>query len=57
MYLNCKKYYSLRYGTYSTGKLVKEAADKGVRSLALTNINNTSDEWEYSSPHSLDSKS
>ena len=47
MYLNCKTYYSLRYGTYSTGKLVKEAADKGVRSLALTNINNTSDEWEF----------
>ncbi len=47
MFLNCKTYYSLRHGTYSTEALVKAAADRGLRSLALTNINNTSDEWEF----------
>jgi DNA-directed DNA polymerase III PolC len=47
MYLNCKTYFSYRYGTFSTGELVEEAADKGASSLALTNINNTSDWWDF----------
>ncbi|MBZ4187653.1 DNA polymerase III subunit alpha [Niabella beijingensis] len=47
MYLNCKTYYSLRYGTYSTEELVLEAADKLVTTLALTNINSTIDSWEF----------
>jgi DNA-directed DNA polymerase III PolC len=47
MYLNCKTYYSLRYGTISTEELVKTAVDKGISSLALTNINATCDLWEF----------
>lgn len=47
MYLNCKTYYSFRYGTYSTEELVKAAVEHGVDCLALTNINSTYDEWEF----------
>ena len=47
MYLNCKTYYSFKYGTFSTDELVKTAADKGVTSLALTNINTTCGAWEF----------
>lgn len=47
MYLNCKTYYSLRYGTFSTKQLVETARQKGVASLALTNINSTGDCWEF----------
>src|SRR5690606_22751004 len=46
MYLNCKTYFSYRYGTYSTEELVSQAAE-GVRSLALTNINGTPDAWDF----------
>jgi DNA polymerase III alpha subunit len=41
MYLNCHSYFSLRYGTLSVEKLVEEAAAHGVRSMALTDINNS----------------
>src|SRR6185369_10287471 len=47
MYLNCKTYFSFRYGTYSTQGLVKAAIDKGVTALALTNINSTCDAWDF----------
>lgn len=47
MYLNCKTYYSFRYGTYSTEELVNVAVEKGISSLALTNINSTYDIWEF----------
>jgi DNA polymerase-3 subunit alpha len=47
MYLNCKTYYSFRYGTISTEELVTTAVDKGISSLALTNINSTCDVWEF----------
>ncbi len=47
MYLNCKTYFSFRYGTFSTEQLIKAAAEKGVTALALTNINNTCDLWEF----------
>ncbi|MES1218481.1 MAG: DNA polymerase III subunit alpha [Bacteroidota bacterium] len=47
MYLNCKTYFSLRYGTFATDELVKTAATLGVTSLALTNINSTADAWEF----------
>ena len=47
MYLNCKTYFSFRYGTFSTDELVKEAAESGATSLALTNINNTCDIWDF----------
>jgi DNA polymerase III alpha subunit len=47
MYLNCKTYYSFRYGTYSTEELVNQAVEKGISSLALTNINSTVDAWPF----------
>ncbi|MBN8856156.1 MAG: DNA polymerase III subunit alpha [Sphingobacteriales bacterium 50-39] len=47
MYLNCKTWFSLRYGTFKTEELVKEAQEKGVQSLALTNINSTADTWDF----------
>ena len=47
MYINCKTYYSFRYGTISTEELVNSAVDKGISSLALTNINSTCDVWQF----------
>lgn len=47
MYINCKTYFSFRYGTFSTKELVKTAVDKGVSSLAITNINSTCDVWDF----------
>ncbi|HVV05254.1 MAG TPA: DNA polymerase III subunit alpha [Puia sp.] len=47
MYLNCKTYFSFRYGTYSTEELVSEGAEKGARAMALTNINTTCDAWDF----------
>lgn len=47
MYLNCKSYFSFRYGTIPTKELVQMAVEKGVGSLALTNINSTCDIWDF----------
>src|SRR5436190_11161979 len=47
MYLNCKTYYSFRYGTFSTEDLVRTASELGITSLAITNINSTCDIWEF----------
>ena len=47
MYLNCKTYFSFRYGTFSAEELVKQAAELGITSLAITNINNTCDAWDF----------
>lgn len=47
MYLNCKTFFSLRYGTMPAEMLVKKAAQLGITTLALTNINITSDAWEF----------
>src|SRR5450432_1599192 len=47
MYLNCKTYYSFKYGMFSTEELVTTAAHKGVKALALTNINTTYDTWDF----------
>jgi DNA polymerase-3 subunit alpha len=47
MYLNCKTYFSYRYGTLGTEELVTLAAQNGANALALTNINNTSDVWDF----------
>ncbi|ACU64273.1 DNA polymerase III subunit alpha [Chitinophaga pinensis] len=47
MYLNCKTFFSLRYGTIDTKELVKTARQMGITSLALTNINITSDTWNF----------
>lgn len=42
MYLNCHTYYSFKFGTMSPESLLQEATAKGVRKLAVTDINNTS---------------
>ncbi|MFY0253788.1 DNA polymerase III subunit alpha [Chitinophaga sp. 30R24] len=47
MYLNCKTFFSLRYGTMNAEMLVKTAHEQGISRLALTNINITSDAWEF----------
>jgi DNA polymerase III alpha subunit len=47
VYLNCKTYFSFRYGTFSSKELVKAAVDNGVTALALTNINSTCDIWDF----------
>ncbi|AYD47370.1 DNA polymerase III subunit alpha [Arachidicoccus soli] len=47
MYLNCKTYFSYRYGTFTPKQLVEAAVEIGATSLALTNINNTSDIWDF----------
>lgn len=47
MYLNCHTYYSLRYGTLSTAKLVRYAQKLGLSTIALTDINNTSAAFEF----------
>lgn len=47
MYLNCKTYFSFRYGTYSTDELVKAGVERGVTCMALTNINSTCDVWDF----------
>lgn len=41
LYLNCHSYYSLRYGTMSVEELVEKAAENGIESMALTDINNS----------------
>ncbi|CAN5775292.1 DNA polymerase III subunit alpha [soil metagenome] len=47
MYLNCKTYFSFRYGTFATEELVKAASELGVAAMALTNINSTCDTWDF----------
>ncbi|MGM9512398.1 DNA polymerase III subunit alpha [Larkinella sp. GY13] len=47
MYLNAHSYYSLRYGTLSPEKLVTMAVEKGVTTLALTDINTVSGVFEF----------
>ncbi|WP_109694094.1 DNA polymerase III subunit alpha [Chitinophaga deserti] len=47
MYLNCKSWFSLRYGTIRTDELVATAKAHGITSLALTNINATTDAWMF----------
>jgi DNA polymerase-3 subunit alpha len=47
MYVNCKTYFSWRYGTFSTEQMVLHAAEQGASALALTNINGTADVWDF----------
>ena len=47
MYINCKTYFSFRYGTMSYKELVDAAVERGVSSIALTNINSTCDTWDF----------
>lgn len=42
MYLNCHTYYSLKYGTLSPKELVEAAKSQGIKTLVLSDINNTS---------------
>ncbi len=42
MFLNCHTYYSLLYGTLKPEELLITAQEKGIKALALTDINNTS---------------
>ena len=42
MYLNCHTYYSLRYGTIKPEQLLAMASERGIQTLALTDINSTS---------------
>ena len=41
MYINCHTYYSLRYGTITPERLLAIAAENGIETLVLTDINNT----------------
>lgn len=47
MYLNVHSHYSLRYGTMSIAKLIKEAADRGITQLVLTDLNNSTGVMEF----------
>jgi DNA-directed DNA polymerase III PolC len=47
MYLNCKTFFSFRYGTFKAEDLVREAVEVGATALALTNINSTCDLWDF----------
>lgn len=47
MYLNCHTYFSLRYGTLSPEQLVAAAKQRGIKALALTDVNNTSCAGEF----------
>jgi DNA-directed DNA polymerase III PolC len=47
MYLNCKTFFSFRYGIFRTEDLVANAVENGARAIALTNINSTCDIWEF----------
>ena len=42
MYLNAHTFFSLRYGTFSPKQLVEAASTRPVKTLVLTDINNTS---------------
>ena len=47
MYLNSHTYYSLKYGTLSPTQLVEAAAAHGIKSMVLTDINNTSCSYQF----------
>src|SRR5690554_4724402 len=47
MILNCHTYYSLRYGTLSTEKLLSLSKQLGYKVIALTDINSTSASLEF----------
>ena len=56
MHINCHTYYSLRYGTIKPEQLLILAAEKGLQTVALTDINNTSaclDFVRLSSKHNI----
>ncbi|WP_207494846.1 DNA polymerase III subunit alpha [Aridibaculum aurantiacum] len=47
MYLNCKTYFSFRYGTFATDELVNYGVEMGAAAMAITNINSTADTWDF----------
>ncbi len=47
MYFNCHSYFSLRYGTMSVETLVGNARAAGVRTMALTDINNSTGVMDF----------
>lgn len=47
MFITCKTWFSYRYGTYSTEALVNAAAERGLNSLGLCNINSTADTCDF----------
>ncbi len=47
MHLSAHTYFSLKYGTLSAEQLVKEAADAGIKTLTITDINNTSCSYAF----------
>lgn len=47
MYLNCKTWFSLRYGTIKDKQLVALAKEWGITTLGLTNINSTTGTWDF----------
>ncbi len=47
MYLNCHTYYSLRYGTLAPEELPVLAKAAGIKTLVLTDINNTSCAFQF----------
>ncbi|HEX9509593.1 MAG TPA: DNA polymerase III subunit alpha [Puia sp.] len=47
MYINCKTYFSLHYGTFATEELALAGVEAGATALALTNINSTGDAWDF----------
>jgi len=42
-----KTYFSFKYGTFPTTELVNAAAEEGLTTMALTNINTTCDAWDF----------
>ena len=47
MYLNCKTFFSFRFGTFETEKLVNMGVDYGITAMAVTDINNTCTAWDF----------
>jgi len=47
MFLNCHSYFSLRYGTLSPEELVSEAVRRGIKTMVLSDINNTSCYYQF----------
>ena len=47
MHLHCHSWFSLRYGLMRPEELLAEAQAVGITSMALTDINNTSANWDF----------
>src|SRR5476651_952582 len=47
MYLNCRSYHSLRYGTIPLDELVQQAKNCGIKAMALTDINTVTGIYDF----------